>query len=65
MFNNFYYKWRRAFHYIIYSRLQSLYIRQNQVNFLVYGQHSKYKKNGSVGLQNINDIIWFLGSVFF
>ena len=30
---------------------------------LIYGQDSK--KIGSVGRQNKNNIIWFLGSVFF
>ena len=38
-------------------------IRRNQVNFLVYRQDSK--KIGSVGRQNKNNVIWFLGSVFF
>ena len=37
--------------------------RRNQVNFLVYGQDSK--KIRSVGRQNRNNIIWFLGSTFF
>ena len=39
--------------------------RRNQVNFLIYGPDSKKKKIGSVGWQNKNNIIWFLGSVFF
>ena len=39
------------------------FIRQNLVNFLVYGQGSK--KIGSVGRQNENNVIWFLGLAFF
>ena len=38
-------------------------LRRNEVNFLVYGQDNK--KSGSVDRQNKNDIIWFLGSIFF
>ena len=37
-------------------------LRQNQVNFLVYGQDSK--NVGSVGRQNKNNTIWFLGPDF-
>ena len=43
--------------------LDNFSIRQNQVIFLVYGKNRK--KIGSVSRQNKNNIIWFLGSVFF
>ena len=39
-----------------------IYVRRNQVNFLVYEQD--LEKNCLVGLQNKNNI-WFLGSVLF
>ena len=38
-------------------------IRQNQVSFLAYREDSK--KIGLFDQQNKNNIIWFLGSVFF
>ena len=52
-----------SFGTLIISNEEKIYIKWNQVNFLITEKTAK--RIGLVGRQNKNNVTWFLGLVFF